>query len=212
MAIFGVATASGMGCDGEIRFAAPEASLDSSGDASLDTSPNGIDGSAGSSPLGTCAVDGDCLIQGLHCATTRGLCVECREDGDCLASDRPRCEASLGRCIGCRGDADCEIDERCEASTHACVERCSATRACNIGSCDMATGRCVECSVTVACTDHVCNGAGVCVECLSDADCAAAGEEPFCDTLLGRCVRCITNAHCAPSLRCAPTPGECRAP
>lgn len=200
-----------LACDGDIQLGAPapspgagDASIDSARDAAADVPV------APDRPYGTCRNDTECGLASLHCDVVRGACVECRSDVDCTASDRRFCDTGSGRCVGCRGDGDCEASKRCETAIHRCVDRCSDSRPCSVGVCEEATGRCIECLPGAACADgKVCSTNAVCVECRSDADCAAAGEEPRCDPFVAQCVQCASNADCPAGHPCDPTRGEC---
>lgn len=213
IAVF-VGGAAWVACDGDIQLGAPlsaptaggpDASSDSeAGDAAPDAEL------APDRPYGSCAAEGECGLTDLHCELSRGACVQCRSNADCASGDRRFCDTGSGRCLGCRGDGDCDADDRCETAIHRCVERCSGIRPCAIGTCEEATGRCIECSPGTACGGRrVCATSAVCVECQSDADCAAAGEEPRCDPFLAQCVRCTSNADCPSAKRCDPARGEC---
>ncbi|HUS26893.1 MAG TPA: lamin tail domain-containing protein [Kofleriaceae bacterium] len=76
----------------------------------------------------------------------------------------------------CTGDGTCAGDT-CEPGAATCVAG-TAVDACTVqsGTCDGATGECFTdpLAAGTTCGDNdVCNGAGDCVECISDAQCAA---------------------------------------
>jgi Cys-rich repeat protein len=210
-AVVSCAIATAMACDGEIRLGVPTSTLASTDDGGTDGGGASDAPDPSTTGFGTCTTEDDCVLETMHCA--RGSCVECRDDADCGSGDRSHCDAASGRCVGCRTDADCATERRCDTAIHTCVERCWPSRPCSFGTCEDATGRCIECGPGLACADgDVCSASASCVECTSNADCVESEEDRYCDLVLGRCVRCTANAHCATGLLCDPGAGECHGP
>ena len=187
------------GCSGEIRF---------SGDPS--------DSGAGSSETGArCNVDGDCLLDGLHCDPTAHVCVPCVVDADCTDAKLKACDAATHQCVECGTASDCDADQTCIPTTNECVPTCSLahpTCPATAPSCDTARGICVGCSKDAECAagDRPrCElASGRCVGCLSSADCRAPSK-PLCD-VVGECVSCLTSADClATAPFCDPTIHHC---
>jgi hypothetical protein len=181
----GALIAAAMGCSGEIRYAA--------------TTDGGADETAV-----TCAIDSDCVIDGLHCDVSSHQCVACISDSDCKDPQNTRCDAVSHQCVQCGLSSDCGDNETCIGATHECVQQCSlgnencpSTRP----SCDTARGICVACSSDAQCTTSdqtLCLlESGRCVTCLNDANCHSA-ERPRCDAA-GECVRCVSGADCPAS-------------
>jgi len=187
--------ATAAGCSGEIRFAA--ATSDAAGG----------DGGA------TCAIDSDCIIDGLHCDVATHACVPCVSDGDCKGDKQRRCDAATRQCVECGLSSDCGDGGTCIAATHECVPSCSLDHEdCPSTSptCDTARGICVGCSGDAQCTTAdklLCRvESGRCVACRIDGDCPAAGKSR-CDAA-GDCVRCLTGADCASGV-CEPNGHVC---
>ena len=112
----------------------------------------------------SCVSSRECSAAGLVCDTTRGVCVECNTDEDCLFTDRACrdhacvtvtpctssvmcpglvCDVTLGYCVECLTDADCPGDEVCDDSAcEAPPTACTSDRMCStMGEvCDLAAG------------------------------------------------------------------------
>ena len=103
--------------------------------------------------LGSCV---DCLLDkecpGGHCDTTSHVCVNPAGCPDSKPAKLPD-----GTCVGCAQDSDCKPGLKCDATVHACIAAPLTCKACNNPYPD-----CVQL-----------NGAWSCVECASDATCAA---------------------------------------
>ncbi len=87
----------------------------------------------------------------------------CSADGEVMTltqcpSDRPICTV-MGLCMECGNPTDCESVE------------------CMVATCNSGTGDCEYSpdSAGAACGGGVCNGDGLCVECVGDEDCAPGG-------------------------------------
>lgn len=122
-----------------------------------------------------------CLADGSGCAAptpvcldpdTAPVCVECGVDGDCASGV---CQTD-NTCAQCGSDDDCAGDSVCESN--ACVA-CRDTSAGIDDGCTAAAPSCVG-------TD----GAEMCVECASDAECAVG----VCDLTTFACVACLEDA------------------
>jgi hypothetical protein len=147
-----------------------------------------------------CLSGADCPSAFPACETTTGSCKECLTDAQCPLANRARCETVAGNaqftCVECTGDGDCTNPGASRCVGNACVacqgnEDCShldpngATTAGGTGVCDV--GTCVECtglqrdacginvcdSLAKTCTNRTAGLAGLCDECVSDAECAA---------------------------------------
>ncbi len=116
-------------------------------------------------------------------------CTTCTGDEDCVGPGARHCHPDLGACVECTQDAHCGA-KVCDPATSHCVT-CTQARGCAppAPACDLA----VE--------------GGVCVGCLSRADCA--GSTPICDPQAKTCVACKDGAYpCASGEVCATT-GQC---
>jgi Cys-rich repeat protein len=201
IACFGVgASAIASACNGAFRFDEP------AGDAAADAS---VDGSA--LAPGKCESESDCRLASLHCDKPTGTCVECDRDAQC-GPTAPHCDPVLHRCVACEGNLDCASPATCDAPTRSCImpcrdgqEKCPAGLRCNEvalrcvqcfenencrtgarRTCELKTGRCVECLRDSDCPGARCDTfAGVCTECLSTDDCPA--ERPLCDFVNRSC-------------------------
>jgi len=177
-------------CDATFRFDEPPPSAD------------GADGAAneGGGPRVPCVSDATC--GGMRCDKTDGVCVACLEDGDC-ASPLARCDRTLHVCVACKEREDCAKTERCDVTTHRCLDACDDDDdLCPQPGfvCDKSLALCVECRSSANCAGSpngtVCDvPIGRCVECTGNAQCPA--ETPTCDRRTGRCAGCVSSAGCA---------------
>ena len=138
----------------------------------------GCDGGSGQ----PCASDRMCSASAQVCDGTRGVCVDCNVDGDCIG-----------------------VDEVCRANMCVAVTPCTSSRECPGLVCDRDRGYCVECVTDVDCPgDEVCDRDGVCepppTVCTSDRHCADEGR--VCDTVAMVCVDCVRDADCDAELVC----------
>ncbi len=115
-------------------------------------------------------------------------CGQCRTDADCKMPFK--CDATTHMCLPCNVDSDCERGKRCDA--HQCV-LCDSPMKCAGVSCNCCPGG-KKCAALDA------GGAPICVECVSDGDCAGR----TCDTVNGRCVDKV--AECNTPDKCG---GQC---
>lgn len=86
-----------------------------------------------------CQAAADC--PGQICDFSRGLCIDCFNDGDCFA-DAPRCNASINQCVDCLSDGDCIGTSTCDLTTNTCTG----------GGCSIAT----DCPAGEVCQNSVC--------------------------------------------------------
>jgi hypothetical protein len=103
--------------------------------------------------------------------------------------------------------AACGSDRECPAGAPLCLEgrcsRCGTAEDCQgptrAAACDLASGRCVECTDSALhcqnegkpfCRDNVCVG------CQAAGARACAGARPACDVESGRCVECLASTDC----------------
>jgi hypothetical protein len=96
-----------------------------------------------------------------------------------------------GRCVECAGPGQCGGGEVCDPVSYSCTPPCGpAGPVCGGGTpyCDAQNG--------------------VCIRCISDANCAGTGN-PFCSRALNECVDCLTSAQCAGGRTCDLTSGRC---
>ena len=98
-----------------------------------------------------------------YCDLTSGVCGPCNDASQCYGNDGgPEC-LSDGRC-GCTGSDECPLTEGCFAPVHQCQATCTLDGGPN-------------CSVFGWICDSV---SRVCVECLSDSDCASHNTLQYC--------------------------------
>ena len=166
-----------------------------------------------------CSTDLACPLATLHCDTRSATCVACTTDSHCvqLGTGLNRCDVALHRCIECGTDSDCGSGRICHASH--CVTPCHGEGLNPV--CPAATPRCeddvafcVFCEdATIGCiqaaTGTICNRTtGLCVSCLSDANCG--GTNPHCDVVTGRCVECLQSTDCPSTMPvCDPATTRC---
>jgi hypothetical protein len=208
-------------CDGELRFDEPviEGGTPPPAPPPPPIASDGGDAStgdgAGDGSTKRCASDPDCVLATLHCDAVAGACVPCTNDTHCTSSDAKRCDTALHRCVGCGNDGDCGGIKKCEPTTHRCVSPCTTITECITAEaplCDTTKGFCTRCTasnnVCVFTSDtRLCDQAGYCVGCMSDADCS--GKTPRCDFSLNKCVACTASTDCPGAAQCDPTTGTC---
>lgn len=124
-----------------------------------------------------CLLDSDCSDG--HCDTTSHQCVNtvgCPAEKPALLDD--------GTCVQCAKDSDCKPGKKCDTTAHACVANPLTCKACSEFYPD-----CVQI-----------NGTWACVECTSDATCAAKNAGT-----------CSTQAFsCSKQGDPGPTTGNCK--
>lgn len=165
------------------------------------------------------------LVPGMDCqrtdgqpgvCTDQGACVACVDSADCSNSSAPRCDISTHLCVQCLGDTDCSgtTAPYCDTATNRCVAcrdagDCSTSQQCRVPTCN--ANQCgTSISQGATCPGGVCNAAGACVGCLSDAHCSTAGARR-CNTSTNECVECTANSHCTASAEpyCNVTSNQC---
>lgn len=206
LAIVATTLALASACNGTFRFDVSDAPNDAgtAAEASVDARST------------HCSNDAACALPGLRCDQASGRCVACVGDSDCGATGG-RCDLALHVCIECRETADCKTNQRCDDTTHTCLDTCNDDDdACPAAGfvCDWRLKLCIECHESEHCTDDAqrtrCDrDIGRCVECLAHAQCPS--ERPRCDRRTGACVGCVTAADCADGEACAPTTSTCSA-
>ncbi len=137
----------------------------------------------------------DCTFGGDKCAggCSESLgCMQCASDSMCGAGS-PFCV--LGRCEECRVTADCGVGKTCYPRDNKCEAACTVNSDCPGDSpiCDTTLGM----------------GNGICVGCISSADCNDAGR-PLCDPDRRQCGECVTSSDCgAAAPACDRNDGQC---
>jgi hypothetical protein len=195
------------GCDATFRFDEP-ATPDA---ATVDARGEGDSGSARE----PCASDTAC--GGLRCETASGACVACLTNSDCGGA-LARCDTALHACVACLATADCGPRQRCEPTTHRCLDTCDDDDdPCPLPNfvCDRDRHLCLECRSSANCAGSpngsVCDiTVGRCAECTANASCPT--PTPVCDRRTGRCVGCVSSVACGVGLACDPSTQVCRAP
>lgn len=136
------------------------------------------------------------------CDATLG-CVDCASNADCSSPGQPICV--LGSCEECGAKADCGAAQTCQPTTHTCDQACTNNGNCDQGQanlCDTANGVCVECLTPADCANApLCNTAlGICANCITDGDCGVAA--PVCNVPQGQCVQCLVTPDCNAGFTC----------
>ncbi len=143
----------------------------------------------------TCT-DAECVAGTSPCAAdevcdeTNEACVECLADADCDDA------------VFCNGAETCGADNTCVAGTDPCDPDTQVCRE-ELGTCTE-----IECATNDDCGDGLfCNGEEACIEqlCVDGPDPCEADET--CDEDNDACVDCLTDADCAAGEVC--TDGEC---
>jgi hypothetical protein len=125
-----------------------------------------------------------------------GQCVACATSSDCSGAT-PTCDKSSGAtgdtCRGCRANADCSgtsASATCDVASGRCVE-CATGADCKNPKPACNAGTCAACATNADCAGNVagriCAPSGSCAECTIDADCKDPSN-PACDDGIGKCV------------------------
>jgi hypothetical protein len=136
-----------------------------------------------------------------------GLCVACRDDGDCVAP--ALCDPARHACVGCTETEGCGPDAPVcwDGTCVACTEEEGCGGETPICDTSVPGGACVACTEEAGCGEgQVCDRAvpaGACVSCTAERGCG--GETPVCDTSVpgGECVECATDGDCSDGRLCA---------
>jgi hypothetical protein len=157
-----------------------------------------------------CASDVTCLPHGLVCNTDKGLCVQCRQNGECLflfGQNKPFCDPEFDLCSECLVDGDCPnaicnrgfLPAQCEQpGTFDVGEPCSDDSHCLQGLlCDIDNTCQSLCGMD--CKPGVCNGEnGLCVDCHVHADCS--NDKVCVDHACVAGTPCANNSQCPQDL------------
>jgi|GEM_PF-1556285 len=186
--------------------------------------------------IGVGVVDTGCADPDEVCdasAVTGPICVTCEDNEPPGSTDfgcdpaTPVCDTSSGTsptCVECQVDGDCSGGQLCDPNTLTCVDcfansDCDDTNECTSDTCNTTTNAC-EFTPTPAGTvcgeGDVCDGQGVCIECLdtesgtstADVDTGCSSEVPFCDedpitNINNACKECQVDLHCDPGETCS---------
>jgi hypothetical protein len=143
-----------------------------------------------------CTLDSQC-DPGLFCNSALKSCTQCAFDSQCAGkAGKPVCNTTSGFCAACNADFDCVkalgTGHFCDA--HVCKVGCKTN-----DDCSASLGETCDTSVTP----------GKCVQCHTNADCAAQGPSASACDNTGHCVQCWGPTQTAANYFCnAPTP-EC---
>ncbi len=158
--------------------------------------------------VAACGTDAgpDCGAQGALCSPVTGLCVSCLSDSNCSDGGGPHCTPS-GVCGACGRDADC--DGGFCSFGGICVQ-CTAPAQCPAGApgCNSASWTCGSCEVASDCPsllfcDVFAN------RCRASCDAGCSGVEPLCGAN-GLCVQCLSSADCPDGGACDPNASICQ--
>ncbi|MEW5854920.1 MAG: DUF4215 domain-containing protein, partial [Myxococcota bacterium] len=175
-----------------------------------------------------CRTNNDCTGGSPICDADTGTCRPCDPSGSDCGGDTPACETAgtkAGRCVECTA----QDEEACTGDTpvcnttpssvlhDTCVE-CVVDADCpdTAPTCNTAIGQCTgpcqsdaECAFpTPVCAPQGNVLAGVCVECVTDGQCAQGLR---CDnTASDTCVECLSHSDCPAAERCDPASHTCR--
>ncbi len=140
----------------------------------------------GSGKCVSCLVDIHCGF-GLHCDLTEHECV-CSSDAECRTTGR--CDSLTRQClVPCTSNTTCMstlISPICEMDRSVCVQ-CLTDAEC--------MGKTLG-GVPIELCRH-----GLCVQCWEESQCTSP-KAPHCQILAGICVECLSNADCPDKVQC----------
>ncbi|MDD4412483.1 MAG: type II secretion system protein [Patescibacteria group bacterium] len=123
-------------------------------------------------------------------------------DGTCCVSE------SLA--TTCAGNKCGMVTNNCGQSIDCGTSQCNDSNPCTDDICSATTHSCTN--PTKNCGSQICRPSdGVCVGCLTDANCSGTPATPKCKTSTGTCVQCLDNTHCASytCLKCSASTNTC---
>jgi hypothetical protein len=132
------------------------------------------------------------------CETGTNVARTCAANGQ--SYETLSCSGQKPKCVGTGQCVECASDVPCPASTQTCK-----INACNLlfNTCSLSNDRSGAACTTTAGAPGACDGAGACVECLTEGDGRCGGGTPHCNSA-HKCVACTSNSHCNPvSEKCA---------
>lgn len=171
-------------------------------------------GSTGSTTGGGCSCPACPAAQPLCLCTAfgppggNGVCGTCQSDSQCpsgrFCETNVHSSAMFGTCVSCTAGKGCAATQVCVPGFDTCVADCrqnsGATCTADINHCDTDSGLCVRCLSNADCGGLVCRD-GQCQACATNADCVPDSGTPICggESL---CVQCLVNADCPSGLTC----------
>jgi hypothetical protein len=161
-----------------------------------------------------CLSNGDCAAPAVTCNTATARCVECLDDASCGAGKV--CEVTSHTCVGCLDSSQCLDAFSAHCLTEpaapgvlntcgACIENRDCVNKPGVGrQCRVTDGVCVECITDAECSDDpsasTCSQIGDCIPCAVDFDCSLIAGRNACLQNQG-CVECTNDASCAGNVR-----------
>ena len=105
----------------------------------------------------------------------------CSGDGEC-ARPTPYCDTQASRCVACVSSSECLAGQVCGYETGTCQKKCTGSADC------------------VGINRQICSATGACVQCADDGICMIdTPTTPHCNRQNGLCVQCLTSADCRPT-------------
>ncbi len=126
------------------------------------------------------------------CDPSQG-CGDCLEASHCTDANKPACVD--GKCRECATAADCPTSGDVCYSDLKCGSECTGDGDCP-DLCDTDAGVCVQCLTVADCSDQLCHPTQLrCVDCVADSDCPA--EASRCQHHDHKCKECLIDTDCA---------------
>ena len=175
--------------------AAGEAGSEAAGSETGGSDDGGTSGAAGSAGAPPC--NGDCRGTTPICDPATNECVECIAATDCTGSAKPFCDPAAGKCVTCLKQPDCSDPTASTCSAGVCTAciadaDCSdiaGKSVCDAGTCVQCTGKKFGACGSDAGTPLVCDS--------SKRTCTTIKQRSA-----GLCVACVTDAQCKPGQVC----------
>ncbi len=141
-----------------------------------------------------CSAQNPTCPPGQICDPSGKICVGCLSSADCTSPQLPSCNPATSTCVACVSNSDCHAPtSTCNPATHACVA-CLGDTGCALGTVCQGNACIAGCTATHGCAGGLlCDvPSGLCVACLTDAQCG--GAVPRCDLSTHACVACLPGA------------------
>ena len=163
----------------------------------------------GGSSGGRVGCESACSLPGQFC-DDGGKCVACLGNQQCSSPQQPICYLgagpAYGTCVQCLKTTDCPKDQACTAE-RTCGPGCGQGETCpeDTPLCEGDAGVCVMCLSAAQCTGGLVCAGGACSECTSDYECSLNYPNLWVCSPENNCVQCRIDEDCPEGEHCVGT-------